>query len=342
MVKKFTDEEWEEYLKVRQTGFEGNPEHLKILLELGVRGWNAWRVKNPDIYPNLTNVDLTFRKGDLVQGGFYEKIAKDGDLIVLDSNEERPVFDLSHIDLKNAILNNADFSWVRFRKAVFRFAKLEKVQFECADLTEAYFGEANLKLSDFFKANLYKAVTNEADLRGASLAYANLDQTVVTDIKYTQKNAKGFGLKPVKGYFGANVESCMGNPLFRRDSMDMNFLEAYHRKHPKKYFLWKIMCNCGHSWILWAFWSVVLAGLFAGIFTAMGPDSFNLPHLKQYENSFWTYLYYSVVTFTTLGFGDIVPTKLSSAYAVMAEVIVGYIMLGGLISIFATKLARRS
>jgi Na+/proline symporter len=33
---------------------------------------------------------------------------------------------------------------------------------------------------------------------------------------------------------------------------------------------------------------------------------------------------------------------MEAAWWVMAEVIVGYVMLGGMISIFATKLARRS
>lgn len=53
-------------------------------------------------------------------------------------------------------------------------------------------------------------------------------------------------------------------------------------------------------------------------------------------------IYYSVVTFTTLGFGDITPLTNEATSWVMAEVITGYVMLGGLISIFATMLARRS
>ena len=57
---------------------------------------------------------------------------------------------------------------------------------------------------------------------------------------------------------------------------------------------------------------------------------------------FPAYLYYSVVTFTTLGFGDIVPLTNGARLAVGAEVVCGYVMLGGLISIFANKLARRS
>jgi hypothetical protein len=53
-------------------------------------------------------------------------------------------------------------------------------------------------------------------------------------------------------------------------------------------------------------------------------------------------LYFSLVTFTTLGFGDVTPITVAARRWVMLEVIIGYIMLGGLISIFASKLARRS
>jgi hypothetical protein len=67
--------------------------------------------------------------------------------------------------------------------------------------------------------------------------------------------------------------------------------------------------------------------------------AFDLAHLEWSRISL---IYYSVVTFTTLGFGDIVPKSMEATWWVMVEVILGYIMLGGLISIFATKLARRS
>ena len=52
-------------------------------------------------------------------------------------------------------------------------------------------------------------------------------------------------------------------------------------------------------------------------------------------------LYYSVVTLTTLGYGDVVPASASGQLVAMIEVITGYIMLGGLLSIFSIKMARR-
>ena len=56
----------------------------------------------------------------------------------------------------------------------------------------------------------------------------------------------------------------------------------------------------------------------------------------------WSMWYFSIVTFTTLGFGDVVAANSTARLLVAAEVIVGYIMLGGLVSIFANKFARRN
>ena len=53
-------------------------------------------------------------------------------------------------------------------------------------------------------------------------------------------------------------------------------------------------------------------------------------------------MYFSVVTLTTLGFGDVLPASVSAQVVVIAEVIIGYMMLGGLLSIFATKMGRRA
>jgi len=47
------------------------------------------------------------------------------------------------------------------------------------------------------------------------------------------------------------------------------------------------------------------------------------------------------VNFTTLGFGDIVAVNRIARIMVTLEVVLGYVMLGGLISIFANRFARR-
>ena len=60
------------------------------------------------------------------------------------------------------------------------------------------------------------------------------------------------------------------------------------------------------------------------------------------EKSWFTPYYYSTVTFTTLGFGDVKPRNLAAEMWLTVEVVLGYFFLGGLVAILASKLARRA
>jgi voltage-gated potassium channel Kch len=48
-----------------------------------------------------------------------------------------------------------------------------------------------------------------------------------------------------------------------------------------------------------------------------------------------------VVTLTTLGYGDVIPASAGGQVIAMVEVVTGYVMLGGLLSILSNKMARR-
>jgi hypothetical protein len=135
------------------------------------------------------------------------------------------------------------------------------------------------------------------------------------------------------------LEGSLGNIRFVEFSNNQSYLEELKLKNPAAFYFWLITCDCGRSFILWMFWSALAATLFGLKFYSLGQGSFELSHLPWQQDSM---IYYSVVTFTTLGFGDILPKTLEAARWVMAEVITGYIMLGGLITIFASKIARRT
>jgi voltage-gated potassium channel Kch len=57
--------------------------------------------------------------------------------------------------------------------------------------------------------------------------------------------------------------------------------------------------------------------------------------------SFWDPLYFSFVTFTTLGYGDIVPISGIAKLLVILESFAGYIMGGLLVAILARKVMGR-
>ena len=45
---------------------------------------------------------------------------------------------------------------------------------------------------------------------------------------------------------------------------------------------------------------------------------------------------------TTLGYGDALPASMAAQIMAMVQVVIGYVMLGGVLSIFATQMGRRA
>jgi len=137
--------------------------------------------------------------------------------------------------------------------------------------------------------------------------------------------------------FRLGEESAVRYPIVKRMTQDAWYLDDFKKQHPRVYFIWWLFADCGKSILRWAAWSLGIAIFFAILFMIIGQSAFEFRH-----HTWFSFFYYSIATFTTLGFGDITPTKWFTEIFVTIEVILGYIMLGGLISIFAVKLARRS
>lgn len=238
---------------------------------------------------------------------------------------------LEKANLVNTDLTKADLSRAKLMAADLHEAKLQEAKLFSSNLERARLSWANLKNADLTYAKLKEANLIKANLKGARLAHADFDNTNVRSVKYNRWGE----------YTGIRVTVCNGNPLFRRFAQDQDHIEQFRNSFWRApfYFLWLILADCGRSLMLWSAWSALFAVLFGLKFFSLGPQAFSIAHLPWTTSSM---IYYSVVTFTTLGFGDIVPKTPAAAWWVMAEVILGYIMLGGLISIFATKLSRRS
>lgn len=254
-------------------------------------------------------------------------------------------------DFTDATLDEANLATATLRETKFTRASLKKANLQGADLTDAnlwgadfqdaillsarmsraYLQRADLRDSTLWSTDLEGADLSWADLRGAELRSANLEAANVYAARYNR-----WAL-----YRGIQISSAYGSPKFRRFAQDQDFIEEFRssRLRYPLYLVWLVFADCGRSFTLWAAWSVLTALGFGLKYYSLGVEAFDLEHLRW---GFESVLYYSVVTFTTLGFGDIVPRTPEAAHWVMAEVIVGYLMLGGLISILATKLARRS
>ena len=323
-----------------------NEEHVAILAQ-GETAWNKWHRENPDVLVDLKGANLRHKnlnKFNLAQA------------------------ELESANLSFAKLNNANLAFSNLKNAILSFANLDGANLSAANLEETYVEDASLNNTTMTGANFKKAIMTNSNLKNAYLVDAHFEGTnliavnfenanlssVTFDQKIMVKLIKNGGFRMTAFWKrrhdllldttmrckGVNATTCYGSQRFKLFMQDQDFLEEYlETAWGKKIFIiWWLFANCGRSLSRWAAWSLVFAMIFTLIFWTLGSASFDTQHL---EFNLLTMFYYSVVTFTTLGFGDIIPKTSTAAMWVTLEVIFGYVMLGGLITIFASKLARR-
>ncbi len=244
--------------------------------------------------------------------------------------------DLRQANLMGAILINSNL-----QGAILVNSNLQGANLFAANLQKALLDNANLQGAKLQGAKLQRARIKKADLRNADLAEANLEGTDLGAANLENANVRGVQFNRWTKYRGIRASTCYGSPIFKRFAQDQEFIEEFRESRWRFpiYFLWLIFADCGRSFLLWVFWCISVVLGFACRYWNMGPACFKHTDLPWQPISA---IYYSVIAFTTLGFGDVAPKTISAMKWVISEEIMGYIMLGGLISIFVNKLARRS
>ena len=308
---------------------------------------------------NLSEVDLSgasLLEADLSGANLFGANLSGASLIEADLTE----VNLPGVDLSEANLWGADLSR----------ASLIESNLAGANLTSADLSGANLWGANFSGANLSEADLSGANLLGTDLSGANLWRVAyTTDEIFSRLRrswiprvlrwipfVKRWVREPtaVTHFEGTDTTKVDGskNPILKRYMEDYQFTHAlktkswFHRRIA--YPLWKISSDCGRSLVLWVWWLGVIATIFACLYRwvvvcdRLAESVGQIGQTSGGEPTFWRYLYYSLVTFTMLDFGDLFEYSESARIAVGAEVILGYVMLGGLIAIFANKLARRA
>ena len=246
-------------------------------------------------------------------------------------------------NLSLAYLNGANLTGAHLSGANLTSARLNSARIVGADLSNACLKDADLR-----GANLEECDLSNANLTGADLTGANLRGAILASADFSEANVTGVQFDETEICRDVQISTARGNALFKRYAQDQAYVEEYKFNRPLRYLLWRYSSNCGRSLLLWVLWCVVIAVGFSLVFHFHlgGSESFVLTELSKepgYDpHDYAPMLYYSVVTFTTLGFGDIVPITQEAAWWIMVEVVLGYFMLGGLVTILATKLARRS
>lgn len=246
---------------------------------------------------------------------------------------------LTEANLEDAQANRAGFGMVIMQKTRLFNAQLSDATLTKADLTEADLRHANLQGVRMRESLLVRADCAEADFRGADMSLSNFSGAIMNNAD--MRNAR---LRMVKGYegakwYGVDIRDInfAGAYRLRRFVVDENYLKEFRDANKLNsiiYKIWRITSDCGRNFGLWCLWILGIILLFSIFYAFVGVD------YGKYDNWIGPF-YYSVVTITTLGYGDVVPATPLARIVSICEVFIGYIMLGGLLSIFTNKMARR-
>ncbi len=258
--------------------------------------------------------------------------------------------DLQGAELLGADLEGADLSEVQAKGAGFGHAKLKQARLIAGHFERTTFSGADLENAELSTADFFEARLRGTNLRGvegirASFKSADLSEAMVQGANFREVDLSHARLTHIRGYAEAvwiladtRHADWRGSSLFRRHMMDEDYLYEFRtssKAGATAFAIWQATSDCGRSATRWGLWTAFIAVFFAGIYEGMAIDYG--AHKAPLSS-----LYFSIVTLTTLGFGDVLPADGWAQGAVLAEVVLGYVMLGGLLSIFADKMARRA
>jgi uncharacterized protein YjbI with pentapeptide repeats len=228
-------------------------------------------------------------------------------------------------DLTRASLIGADL-----RNTTFSHAKLNR-----ADLRAVRLNGASIRNADLGGANFTRSVLDGADLKESSVAGATFELASLRDARLL--GLVGFA---EANWVGADIRGVdlRGAYLIRRHIMDENYLFEFRTRGKFRnavYYVWWATSDCGRSLGRWGLLVASVALAYALLYTLVDID-------YGHHRTAFSPVYFSVVTLTTLGYGDAVPASLMAQILVMSEAILGYVGLGGMLSILANKMARRA
>jgi len=334
-------DEWGKDFNPAAVGMHCNIEQYRMLQRCSdnqsMTEWNQWRRKHRGEAVWLCGADLN---------GFHLNEAH-----LHRSHLEGA--SLLGASLRSAFLANAHLCGAALVLAHLEGAQLLHSHLDGADLTGAYLKDAGLDSSRFTDAVLKGTDLRDAraaivDLEGARLEGARLERADFTAAIVNGRTMIWNCLPDRKTDFtGVGLDGACVEPGLKQ------LLKANIREKR-----WREWCANGTRWhrnvtarVVRAFWWIsdygrstsrilftffILAFAFGGLYHVW-PNLVETSRGVGGITNFWHALYFSVVTMTTLGFGDIHanPASWLGQTVLMAQVILGYVLLGALVTRFA-------
>lgn len=314
-------------------------------------------MEKKDDYVKRVNSEIG--KGASLRGANLSKVClRDMDLSKSDlSGVNLTRSDLSGVNLFDANLANSELLGINLSGADLTSSNLENGDLTRATLFGARLWHANLKGANLIEANL-----SSADLWNAKLFNVRLWRTDLRDVVSLSKqnfadkrnryltiyriNEKGIssaesayrGLK--RNFLSSGRYNDASWASFKEKRMERLLLKKKGNPAYIPSLIMDILCGYGekpHRIILSSFLVISLYALLYFLFKALSHSD-----LSSYKPTIVDYIYFSIVTFTTVGYGDFVPKALSHFRLLAAsEAFVGAFMIGLFIFTLARKYSAR-
>jgi uncharacterized protein YjbI with pentapeptide repeats len=311
--------------------------------------WNEWRKQNPeeDILLECADFSQGYLSGALLNAGGFKNIdTREFTEFHGEVHLKGALFDQCHLEdvdfigaylegatLYRAHLENADFRLADLRDAIIWEAHLGGANLNYAHLESVGFDQVHGEESGFEEAHLEGAVFYEAHLQGACFLNAIVDGSTLFWKCHADRNTdfSGVALGSVRIDPGTKQ-------LLEYNIRRMNWEDWYPKHHLLQWPVWLF-------WLISDYglrtWRIIVTFFFLAAAFAMAywlwPSFVAVNNVVGDIRRFWHALYFSVVTMTTLGFGDIAanPDSWAGQTLLMVQVILGYVLLGALVTRFA-------
>ncbi len=268
---------------------------------------------------------------------------------------------LEYVRLLMAEISGADFVNTNLQDSILMMANLEGVNFIYTKIQDVDLAFCNLQGADFSETKMLRVNLTGADLRNSKFydktilkevnfyqsrlenstlkfAEKNIDRICINEVEEKYENAKEV-YRNLKNYFrqeGLYDES--GQFYYREKLMDKRLYRQNKRR--AKWItnnIYHYLAGYGEHplWVL-IWWGIIIA-IFGSVYWVTGGVVRGDTPIVWYEN-----YYFSVVTFTTLGFGDLQPQSNMPLVQIcaMIEAVTGAFMMALFVLTFGRKMIR--
>ena len=283
-------------------------------------------------HANLSNLDLS--KVNL--SGANLSRATLTDTVLFDSNLKGA--ELLGADLRSADLTGANLEGAELTRSELTGARLWHANLESATLIEANLQNADLWNAKLFNVRLWRTNILRA-LSISKSSFAKKKNRYKTIYRINEKGALSAeeAYRSIKQYLLSNGKYNDASwASFMEKTMERALLKQKHNLAYIPSLVMSLLCGYGEKPH-----RIILSSSFVIIFFALVYFLLNAVHFSSeahYAMRPWDYIYYSMITFTTVGYGDFVPRSMTAFRLLAACEGFAGVFMGGL---FIFTLARR-